>query len=52
MIVEKNPINGAWYISDVIDSHLVSMQYFYCTRREAVAEFTAEFLQPTQEQTT
>lgn len=50
MTVEKNPINGAWSISDVINGHLVSMQYFYYAKREAVAEFKAEFPQPIQEQ--
>ena len=50
MIVAKNPINGAWCISDVINGQLKTHQYFGYTKREAVAEFTAEFLQPTQEQ--
>ena len=39
MTIEKNPINGAWYVSDMIDNHLVSMQYFHYTRAEAVAAF-------------
>ena len=42
MTVEKNPINGAWSISDVIDNRLVSMQYFYYTKAEAIAEFNSE----------
>ena len=44
MTVEKNPVNGAWRVSDMIDNHLVSMQYFQYTRAEAIAEFEAEFL--------
>lgn len=51
MTAEKNPVNGAWYVSDMIDNHLVSMQYFYYTKAEAIAEFRAEFLSTTQEQT-
>lgn len=51
MTIEKNPVNGAWRISDVIDSQLVSMQYFWYTKRQAIAEFKAEFLpQPKETQ--
>lgn len=42
MTIELNQ-HGAWVISDVINGYLVHRQYYGYTRREAIAEFMAEF---------
>jgi hypothetical protein len=42
MSTEKTT-QGAWRIPDIIDGRLVSRVYFYYTKREAIAEFRAEF---------
>jgi hypothetical protein len=35
--------NGAWQISDIIDTYLVTRTYFYYTKRQSIAKFRAEF---------
>lgn len=42
MTIEKT-FQGAWRISKIIDGYLVSKQYFGYTKKEAIAEFKAEF---------
>lgn len=42
MIVERT-FQGAWRISGIHDSHLVTRVYFYMTKRQAVAMFLEEF---------
>lgn len=42
MTAEKNQY-GAWVVSDIIDGVLEHRQYYGYTKREAMAEFRAEF---------
>jgi len=42
MTVEKNQY-GAWVVSDIVGGVLVHRQYYGYTKREALAEFRAEF---------
>lgn len=42
MTIERNQ-HGAWVISDIIDGYRVHRQYYGYTKREAIAEFRAEF---------
>ena len=42
MTVEKNQY-GAWVVSDIVDGVLEHRQYYGYTKREALAEFRAEF---------
>jgi hypothetical protein len=41
MTIERT-FQGAWRISDIIDGQLVSRQYFFYTKKEAIAEFRKE----------
>ena len=43
MTVEKAFPSGAWIITDIIDGEFVKRVYFDYTKREAIAEFKAEF---------
>ena len=44
MSVDKN-YSGAWVISAVISGYLVTRQYYFHTKREAIRSFKAEFPQ-------
>jgi len=35
----KNPINGSWVVSAVVDGYTVSVAYYYYTKNEAVRLF-------------
>lgn len=41
MTIEKT-FQGAWRISTIHNEYLVTRQYFFCSKREAVAEFKEE----------
>lgn len=41
MLIERGR-HGQWVVSDIIDGHLVSHQYYGYTKREAVREFKEE----------
>ena len=42
MRIERN-VNGAVLISDIIDGHLVAVQYFYYTEEQAKELFKREY---------
>jgi hypothetical protein len=42
MIVERNPVSGAWNISEIVDGYLMRRSYLDYTKKEAVAAFKAE----------
>lgn len=42
MTIERT-YQGAYRITDIINGHYISRQYFFYTKKEAVAEFKAEF---------
>lgn len=42
MTIDRIAHSGAWRISAVHDSHLVTRVYFFMTKREAIAAFRAE----------
>lgn len=44
MSIERN-YSGAWVISDIIEGYLVTRQYYFYTKREAIRQFRAEFPQ-------
>jgi len=44
MSVSRN-YSGAWVISAVISGYLVTRQYYFYTKREAIRQFKAEFPQ-------
>ena len=41
MTIEKT-FQGAWRVSDIIDGYLITRQYFFCTKKEAIEQFKAE----------
>tara|TARA_R110000824_G_scaffold340888_1_gene527353 strand:- start:639 stop:773 length:135 start_codon:yes stop_codon:yes gene_type:complete len=41
MIIDKN-VYGAYVISDIINGCLVSKQYYYYTKKEAINKFKRE----------
>jgi len=43
MSIERMFPSGGWRISDIIGNYLVTRRYFGYTKREAIAEFRAEF---------
>lgn len=43
MTIEKLFPSGAYEISDIIDDYLVTKKYMGYTKKEAIAEFKAEF---------
>lgn len=47
MSIEKT-FQGAWRISDIIAGYLFTRQYFFYTKREAVALFREEVKQQTK----
>ena len=42
MTIEKT-FQGAWRVSAIVGGRLVSRQYFFYSKREAIAEFKTEF---------
>lgn len=42
MTIERT-FQGAWRIGAIIDGYYVTRQYFFYTKKEAIAEFKAEF---------
>lgn len=38
--------SGAWEVSDIIDGSLVRRVYYFSTKRDALADFRAEFRRP------
>lgn len=43
MSITKLHPSGAWEVSDIIDGHLVRRTYYGYSKRQALAEFKAEF---------
>ena len=41
--ITKNPINGAYVVSDIIDGHLVTRTYYGYTKKECRRMFRNEF---------
>ena len=41
MNIEKN-VYGAYVISDIVNGYLVSKQYYYYTKKEAITKFKRE----------
>ena len=41
MNIEKN-VYGAYVISDIVNGYLVSKQYYYYTKKEAISRFKRE----------
>lgn len=41
MTIEKT-FQGAWRISDIVNGQYVTRQYFFYTKKEAIAEFKSE----------
>lgn len=41
MTVEKT-FQGAWRISAIVNGHLITRQYFFYTKTEAIEEFKTE----------
>lgn len=41
MIIEKT-FQGAWKISALVEGHLITRQYFYYTKKEAIKAFREE----------
>ena len=44
MTIDKS-YSGAWVISDIVRGYLVTRQYYFYTKREAIRQFKAEFPQ-------
>jgi len=42
MTIDRIPHSGAWRISAIHDSHLVTRVYFFMTKRQAIAMFLEE----------
>lgn len=41
--ITKNPINGSYVVSDIIDGHLVTRTYYGYTKKECKRMFRNEF---------
>ena len=41
--ITKNPINGSYVVSDIIDGHLVTRTYYGYTKKECRRMFRNEF---------
>ena len=43
MIINKN-VYGAWVISESINGYLVTKQYYYYTKKQAIKRFKSEIV--------